>query len=290
MFLILLLVCIGNVPRTQANPVAITQSPMGGLFSSNNTLQMPEAHVEISIQPNRINDTTFQQNVLIYGNYSIFSPITANTTIAFAYPTVWDYPFYGSTPEILNHELNLLLNGTEISYELHSLYDLMVNTSLYLEEDYEWLEFEQGALTFATFNATVSANTTLFLEVQGAIESIVRTDVFEFSYCVGTGRTWSGNTHETVQITVEEYTQYLHIMFLPNSSLIESRNDDIARGMWTLNLSDFQENYVCVQCTQYSWVGPNLPTDRFTGILIPAILVVALVGTIIIFKIMIRRS
>ena len=158
-----------STPSSNANPIAITQAPTGGLFSTNQTLQLTEAHVEILIQPERINTSTFFQNVLIYGNYSIFSPTSVNTTIAFAYPTVWRYQYYGSTPEV-SMELDLQLNGTSVEYRTLDFLDLAINYSLYLEDEYTWIPDEESQLSFAAFNVTVPVNTSLFLEVIVAIE------------------------------------------------------------------------------------------------------------------------
>ena len=57
LILVILIVTImnTNIPSTRANPIAITQAPTGGIFATNQTLQLSEAHVEILIQPQRIN-------------------------------------------------------------------------------------------------------------------------------------------------------------------------------------------------------------------------------------------
>ncbi len=255
LFILILATVNTGIPSTRANPIAITQALTGGIFATNQTLQLSEAHVEILIQPQRINESTFSQTVSIYGNYSIFSPTAVNTTIAFAYPTVWDYAFYGSTPEVSNRELDLSLNGTPIEYQTLDFDDLFIGHSLDLEEEYDWIQFE-GSLTFASFNTTTQANTTLFLEVQGSIESTVLTDTFEFSYCVGTGRTWGGHAYETVQISVENYEQYLDTDFIPDDSLSVSILGDTITGNWNLDLTNFEHNYVGVQCMHRSWDTP----------------------------------
>jgi len=287
LLIVFIVVAMGvNTPLAKANPIAITQAPTGGLFSSNQTLQLREAHVEILIQPQRINDTTFHQDVVIYGNYSIFSPTSVNTTIAFAYPTIWDYPYYGSTPDVRYRELFLRVNGTSVEYQTLEFDDLFIGHSLDLEREYDWIQDEGPQLTFASFNTTTLANTTLFLEVNGMIGSTVRTDVYEFSYCVGTGRTWSGHARETVQIKIENYTQYLNTNFIPYESLSISTFDDSIIGYWDLNLTEFEQNYVSVQCTHYSWgiISPPPPPSSAVVVWIVAVTVVSVVAVFLVWR------
>ena len=100
-FLLLLVMSVflwHSTPTADANPIFWTDAPGGGIFSLNSTVMMPEAFVDVALNPTRINKTAFFHNTTVYGNYTLKSDESINASIAFAYPAEWnreDWSGYG---------------------------------------------------------------------------------------------------------------------------------------------------------------------------------------------------
>ncbi|MFW9848603.1 MAG: hypothetical protein ACFFF4_05650 [Candidatus Thorarchaeota archaeon] len=277
-FLLLAIIMTINTTPTpvKGNPIGFTVTPTGGLLSTNQSLMMPDAYVDIVHDPTRINSTTFYQNTTIYGNYTITSTSAANTTLAFAYPDTWEF---GYEVEILNHELELMVDGVRVFYQVMNASQFLTNFS-YGSSLNDWLY--SSNLLFATFNRSLQVNETLLLEVIANLYTIAKTDEYRFSYCVGTGRTWSGNSHERIRFEIKNYNQYLECRFFPSSSLSKTTSGTSLIGQWDLELSEFEEDYIGVTCVQYDW---NLSAPdyfflflfRFGPIILILILIVVIV-------------
>jgi hypothetical protein len=268
---------ISTIPTpVNGNPVGFTLTPTGGLLSTNQSLMMPDAYVDIVLNPTRINATTFYYNTTIYGNYTITSTIAANTTIAFAYPETWEF---GYEVEILNHELELMIDKVRISYQVMNASQFLADFS-YGSSLNDW--FYYSNLLFAAFNKSVQENETLLLEVTANIYSIARTDEYRFSYCVGTGRTWNGNSHERIRFEIKNHNQFHECAFFPTSSLSRTTSDTLLIGEWDLELSEFEEDYIGAICVQHVWdFTPADYTFLFLYVMIPVILISLLLYVVV---------
>lgn len=247
----------------KANPIMWTYAPGGGVFALNSTVMMPEAYVEAILSPTRINKTAFLYYTTLYGNYSIESPEGINTTIAFAYPAAWNGYYQGV--EIIQNSMLILLDGELLESTTVNLWDMDPLPSSFgeIDDEYDWLH-EWYKIEFALVNISLQANDSAILEVYSQSNSIVSTDLYDYSYVVGTGRTWSGTTHEIVKFTIRDYSQFIYCDFHPNNSLSIDNSTDYLVAEWDLNLENIEENYVRVYCRQYDWNTDNpihTPTD-----------------------------
>ena len=255
----------------KADPIVIGSATGGGLFTVSHNLSMPIADVNITIKSNKINGSphpTFYHQVDIEGEYHLQSEIVQNATIAFAYPKAWGLDNYWAT-RVLECELNFSLQDKLLEYEVMTLWDLA--------EYYSWNDFIEvlfdgvndyeyyDNLEFALFNASFFDKKPVQLRMSGQIKIKSIAYEFEFSYCVGTGRTWKGPVDEVVHIELATADLFHNHTFEPNENLSISENGQSSIASWSINPLQFEHNFVEVNCVQYVFDPPDIVETTSTS-------------------------
>ncbi|MFO7836687.1 MAG: hypothetical protein R6V83_08530 [Candidatus Thorarchaeota archaeon] len=77
------------------------------------------------------------------------------------------------------------------------------------------------------------------------------TTAFAYSYHVGTARTWSGDTYETLTISVNDNVGFVNQGFYPEQNLSTTRDEPTITGSWEFNISEFIYESVGFSCQHW---------------------------------------
>ncbi|MGY5874925.1 MAG: hypothetical protein RTU30_04190 [Candidatus Thorarchaeota archaeon] len=232
-----------------ANPISIDQFTTGTTIGLANNLSMPSADVRISISSVIISSSSYSRvynhTVTMNSEFHIISSTSQDAGIAFAYPDTWGMTYR----EVSNLNMQIRLNETSVPYIVLAGSNLVIPESLDLSEELDYLRL-------AVINVSLSEETTYSVEVDASFQISQPDTTFRFRYFVGSARSWEGQTHETVELIVENSNLLGEVSFSPADSLQVS-NAGISRiGMWTLDFSSFPYDYVECGFEQYTYTDP----------------------------------
>ncbi|MCF2138358.1 MAG: hypothetical protein K9W43_14090 [Candidatus Thorarchaeota archaeon] len=239
---------------------------------------MPLADVNISI----VISEQWHYDISLRSRFQIFCGNTANLTLAFVYPSSW-HSFSDYSPTVL-HFFTIALNGSEVEYD--------ILTQAELAETYIPNAANDSYLyscNFAVFSTAVSSNTTYLVDVDSDFELNSTENQFYFDYVVGTAKSWSGNTHETVRMRVTNLTQFESCSFYPSTGLeINKIDNNTHLAIWDFNISSFEGDVVAFQVEQrrpeYHGMYPPEPAP-----LLVAIVLLVIFAPIIALAVYLRR-
>lgn len=259
---LLLSICIVNSTlAAQANPLpAVIRYDMevGLSLGSPLNLSLPEASVDVTIAPasdiSENDGFTLNHTINLESEFTILSDTEQNLTIGFAYPKDWFYQSSGSL------EFSVSVNEAPTDFIILYGEDLEVNQEIQDNMNQELHDvislFDE--LNIALFNATLSNNTENKLEVTA--DFFIQTSyevILNFSYCVGSARTWESDTHEIVSISVVEPDVFQNPSFKPLQSLSVQNEASLLVGEWDIEISEFEYNIVSFSGTVGSKGSPD---------------------------------
>jgi len=218
-------------------------------------------HISMPYADVRINITRAATAIIVSlgSEFHVVTNTTQNTTLAFVYPTAWSDdallinppPTWGDGTTNKSYFMHIYGNGTLIDYTVVHYNDNVEGG--FIEDFISDIPILQD-VDFAIFDRELIANTTLVLStISGSIYS-PSMDRFDYSYIVGSARTFEGHTMERVQMHVVEEVPFLRKSFSPNESLTVVDNGIETDAIWDLNITEFQLDSVSFGANIYTYV------------------------------------
>jgi hypothetical protein len=235
---------------------------ISGTMANNSSISMPNADAKI-----RMRETAQGIAVNVSCRFEITSSETMNTSLAFVYPKYWRG--YGGAEVTINFTIHV--NSSRVNHTVITWEEL---TSQGFRTDPEkfggtWIE----SADFVLFNLEMQADATYLISVETWAYPLETNHYGSFDYIVGSATTFAGETHQTVEILVEEEIQFQDTSFFPDEYLVESTNESGSIANWDFIIDDMTNiSSVGVQFT-VSEYNP-LPYPRPTQIVILSIGVV----------------
>ncbi len=256
--IILLLTMISissNLSLADADIYVITGSDEGIAVYNGTSIYMPQAQVEINIT--RSSNPAIE--IEFYGNYSIETDISQNISFAFVYPQMWDY---ASTPTPIGY--TIFVNGEEVPYTTKVWEDVGFGN---LDDEVTFTGHWIYNAFFAVFDLALSNESTTQIEVTHQGEYEYLGNEFIFNYIVGSACSFSGETHQTVHMQLEEETPFLDVTFLPTKNLTIWEADSKTHALWDFVVQGSNINEVSMRAIASTYVGGGTgptPSDTFT--------------------------
>jgi len=234
---------------------------------------MPEADVIADIQLKKVADKQVQYDINLTASFLVVPQTSQNISMAFTLPS----SLMGSYTNVISSDAAVEVNGTEIDFVRMGWHQINASYKLNTTE-WSWAE----GIECLVFNATLEESTPTQICVTTNTIITSSATVFYYHYYVGTARTWSGDTHETVTMAVDDQAGFLSHHFLPSQNLTTIEEEAITTGAWEFNISGFDYDYVEfeVQHWEYSKGGP--PPDPF--LMYPVYLGIGVLVTILLYK------
>jgi hypothetical protein len=239
----------------------------GSTYHNGTHISMPYADVRINIT-----GTATAIIVSLDSEFHIVTNTTQNTTLAFVYPTAWSDdallsnppPTWGDGTTNKSYFMHIYGNGTLIDYTVIHYNDTVEGG--FIEHFISDIPILQD-VDFAIFDRELIANTTLILStVSGSIFS-PSMDRFDYSYIVGSARTFESHTMERVQMHTVEEVPFLSKSFSPNEPLTVVDNGIETDAIWDLNITEFQLDQVSFGANIYAYVA-WLPTILWSSVIV----------------------
>lgn len=124
--------------------------------------------------------------------------------------------------------------------------DLKDNYNVNASEWY-WLENNQ----FALFSLEMLPNSTYVVSVEADITLQSSAYNFTFAYCIGSARSWDGNTHQVIQMDFRNHTNLLEHGFLRDIYENLTVEDETETIRWDFLLSELDDNYITFWVAQH---------------------------------------
>ncbi|TFG31875.1 hypothetical protein EU528_04895 [Candidatus Thorarchaeota archaeon] len=269
MIILAVIILTTNIPsHVPANPLSVSSTNSGNFFCLSSNISMPQASVNISLICREVIPTESSGPIFIYevkmnSSFQVRSNYTENTTIAFAYPADWRN--FGNIIQLSDIEFDVFVDDIEVPTQILNISEISIDFDEIFDEDLESWDFLYEN-EFVLFNISLEAYEYSIVEVNTNFDVSSGTDVFEFEYCVGTARTWNGNTIEEVQISLDNTSMYMGNWFNPEDSLTAIQGVNRTTGYWSLDFSSFTEEYVKVSIWQKQWPYSNtIPSGSTTS-------------------------
>lgn len=238
MILLSLLLIAVSTPSCQANYANWGILHEGSSFHNGTHIRMPYADVRINITY-----TLSKIDVILDSEFHIKTNTTQNATLAYVYPS------HGSDTGFLNESLSMLIyaNETMINYTIIH-YDDLIESGFPDDFIQSYGFVLAGFVDFAVFDIELIANTTMVFSTQSEVAFDSNMDRFEYSYIVGSARTFEGDTSERVHMRVFEEQLFSSKSFYPNESLSVVENGTmnafISDAIWDFNIYEFSSEVV----------------------------------------------
>jgi hypothetical protein len=272
--LIVAVIYSNAIPQCVADIYMTKSTATGGAFASNSSVEMPRAEVWINLTAQR--DHPHQISIL--GEFSIISNVTLNATLAFVYPKDWDFIVSQSS----DFSYSIFLDEFQIPVRIMSWLDFASKFG-YNETDGEWM----ASVDYAVCNTTLLEDQTTLLKVEITFTVDVENGYFNaysLQYVVGSARSFAGNTHQTINVRIEDDYLFSDIRFFPDHHLENSTQGNIIRATWDFHIQDFPENTVVITCEHRPYQG-GLPPDPIPDVIRDNLLVVGLIAVSVIIGI-----
>ena len=241
------------IPEVAADIAIVDALNEGAVIPSDNGTMMPSANVSIKV----VVAASFTYDIVSNCTFQVLSNSTMNCTVAFAYPL--RYASMGPQPQY-DSSLTVYVDGFLTSHVvlnwtgIQSGFQTNSSDNWYLQR-----------CSFAVFNITLRAYEVCTLEVDQTLHLVSDYFDFTFSYAIGTGKYWAGNTSETIRIEVEDRAGLLGLTFNPQPNRTENPAESITVAVWSCSVDYFDSFWVGFTAKQYEyhrpvplwyWLGP----------------------------------
>lgn len=219
-------------------PVSDHMDIGSGLCLGSN-VSMPEAYVDIDIAV----EDSFCYTINMSCQFLLQTVTGQNFTTAFVYPSEWGL-LTEPEPEFKSFEIRI--NGSEIDFTIIEWADLL-ETYDFDASDWLWL----GSNQFAVFSLEMLPNSTRVVNVEADITLHSYGHNFTFAYCMGSARSWDGNTHQVIQMEFTNHANLLEHGFHPENYediMVENETETIR---WEFLISELDDNYVTFWAVQH---------------------------------------
>ena len=230
--------------HVRADPIVIEvplsdHMDIGSGLCLGSNVSMPEAFVNISI----IVEDAFCYTINMSCQFLLQTITGQNFTTAFVYPSEWGL---FSEPEVGFKSFGIRINGSEIDFSVMEWADIL-ETYDFDASDWLWLASNQ----FAVFSLEMPPNSTRVVNVEADITLHSYAHDFTFAYCIGSARSWDGNTHQVIQMDFKNNANLLEHGFQPENYedlMVDNETETIR---WEFLISELDDNYVTFWASQY---------------------------------------
>lgn len=223
----------------------------GVAIPSNNETMMPSANVSIKA----VVTGSFTYDIVSNCTFHVLSNSTMNCSVAFAYPL--DY----TSPGPDSHYDSSLIVYVDGSLTSHVVLNWTgIQTGFQANSSDDWL---QQRCSFAVFNITLHAYEVCTVEVDQTLHLVSEYYDFTFSYAIGTGKYWAGNTSETVRMEVDDEAGLLGLTFYPEPNSTENPAVSTTVAVWSCSVDYFDSFWVGFTAKQREYHGLGQPFDLF---------------------------
>ena len=203
------LIVVGAI-HVRADPIVVEipvfdQMNTGSGLCLGSNVSMPEAYVDIDI----VVEEGFRYSINVSCQFLLQTIPGQNFTTAFVYPSEWSN---GPPPETEFKSFEISINGSDIDFSVIEWADLL---ETYEFDASEWLWL--GSNQFALFSLEMPPNSTLVVSVEADITFHSNANRFTFAYCIGSARSWDGNTHQAIQMDFRDNANLVEHGFLPEN-------------------------------------------------------------------------
>jgi len=223
------------IKSCSANPIVIGKTSISLLDNSalheGEFIQMPIADVEINIT--RISSSVA---VDLVGIYEFETNQTQNASLAYVYPS-------RNTVPSPTYSMTVQLDSVETEFT-------MINWEELVEHGFseDLLEYTSVSASFALFDVSLTANTSLVLRVDSHFAFTIRDELYwDYNYIFGSARSFEGDTWETIHIHLVEQTPFIATVFEPDDYLSLTRNGIITDATWAFNVSNIDLNMITMR-------------------------------------------
>ena len=219
-------------------PVFDQMNTGSGLCIGSN-VSMPKAYVDIDI----VVEEGFCYIINVSCQFLLQTIPGQNFTTAFVYPSEWSN---GPPPETEFKSFEISINGSKIDFSIIEWADLL-ETYDFNASEWLWL----GSNRFALFSLEMPPNSTLVVGVEADITFHSNANRFTFAYCIGSARSWDGNTHQVIQMDFRDNANLVKHGFQPeNYENIEVENET-ETIRWDFLITELDDNYVTFWGSHY---------------------------------------
>jgi len=250
-----LLLVVGSL-HVRGDPIVIEvsrtdQANIGSCLCLGSNVSMPEANVDIDI----VVEYGFRYIINVSCQFLLQTVTGQNFTAAFVYPSEWGL---FSQPETRFKSFRISLNGSEIDFSVIEWVEL-VDTYDVNASKWQWLDNNQ----FALFSLEMPPNSTCVVSVEADITLHSSAHDFAFAYCIGSARSWDGNTHQVIQMNFKNHTNLLEHGFLPENHEDLTVGNETETIRWDFLISELDDNYVTFWAAQHEVI--TYEPDQFSN-------------------------
>jgi hypothetical protein len=244
------MILLPNFSNIQPTPVladlmVVDNFDNGVTLYNGTNLQMPEADAKILFTHNQSMNT-----IHFFGNYEVFTNITQNATFAFVYPMAWNMWMYDVFD---TSNMSIHVNSIQIAYTLFNW------TELYSKGFINQLNPSGSPwvsdASFAVFELELNANSTTMISVEMNGEFWGNPHDLQISYIFASAYSFESDTHQRINITVNEVTPVLEVDYWPRRYYSVHHNENVTSIIWDFMLDDFDD---------FDHVEVSLSIHRFT--------------------------
>jgi hypothetical protein len=237
-----------TIPNVRADPIVIEvsrsdQVNIGSGLCLGSNISMPEAYVDIDIVMDIVVEHGFRYIINVSCQFLLQTVSGQNFTTAFVYPSEWGL---FSQPEAEFKSFGISVNGSEIDFSVIEWVELMDTYDVNVSK-WGWLDSNQ----FALFSLEMPPNSTYIVSVEADIALHSSAHNFAFAYCIGSARSWDGNTHQVIQMDFKNHTNLLEHGFLPENYEDLTVENETEAIRWDFLISELDENYVTFWAAQH---------------------------------------
>ncbi|MFW9891936.1 MAG: hypothetical protein ACFFFO_07020 [Candidatus Thorarchaeota archaeon] len=183
--------------------------------------------------------------------FEVISNETLNASLAFVYPEYW-HGYGGGYIEI---NFTIHINSTLVNHKILTWENLTSQGFITEPGNFggTWIE----SADFVQFVYEMQANATYLIRVQTQAFPLSSINYGHFSYIIGSARTFTGVTHQTVEIFVENEIGFESFSFYQAQHLVESSNASGSVANWDFVIDD---------TLNFSTVGTSFTFNEYRGL------------------------
>lgn len=260
-----------SVQQSNADIADWASLDISGTVTNSSKISMPNAQVHIRMS----SGVTVDVSCL----FEVTSNETLNASLAFVYPKCWQ----GYGGEDININFTINVNNTLLNYTILTWENLTSQGYIVNPDDFggTWIEFAD----FIRFTFEIQANVTYLVDVETKASPLMSYNYGHFTYIVGSAMTFSGVTHQTVELFVDDDVGFESFTFSPNQHLIVSNNDSGSLATWDFIVDDtlnFSSVGIAFTFNEYHHSRPPDPSQIAAAVLAVAVLI--LLVSILVYK------
>ncbi|MFX1484176.1 MAG: hypothetical protein ACFFCP_13430 [Promethearchaeota archaeon] len=260
-----------SVQQSHADIADWASLDISGTMTNSSKISMPNAQAQIRMS----SGVTVDVSCL----FEVTSNETLNASLAFVYPKCWQ----GFGGEDININFTINVNNTLLNYTILTWENLTSQGYIVNPDDFggTWIEFAD----FVRFTFKMQANATYLVSVETRASPLMSYNYGHFSYIVGSATTFSGETHQTVEMFVDDDVGFESFTFSPNQHLIESTNESGKMAVWDFVIDDalnFSSVGIDFTFNEYRRWKPPDPIPTVAAVLAASVLI--LLVSILVYK------